>query len=464
MLSCRYVVSAFLIVFGAMLATVDIFGSSIPYTDEWDAEANWLYRLFEQGDLGFGEIAAPHFGHRLILTRLTSLGLYVLNGGWDPQLQMIVNGLLHALICAVLVGFIVQRTDGPYRTPAAVATIILFTVPFSWLSILVAFQTQFYFMLLFSILALKHLSSSRYLAGYSFAALAMLSMTPGALLLPAYIFTLIVSTLRHRYISREQLGQIAICSAVFIFFVWHLPETTADDAYHAGNLYDFFVTVFYALYWPIRLEHWVGLIIYAPFVLLLIKALRHSGVPIFLLALGGFITLQILAMGYFRGGLNIPIPNRYWEILIVGIWLNGMSLFFIMRNSLSRPVKAFAFAWMFVAIVGLSATAFESFSEGLPGRKAESLTTQSLITEYLETGNREVFAGFSIYEVSYPDTERLIDILNQPVVRDLLPGSLGGSSADNLAGVRNVLFRLHWLMILGGLCLLALPSRALRGF
>ena len=454
----------FLIVFGAMLATVDIFGSSIPYTDEWDAEADWLYRLFEQGDLGFGEIAAPHFGHRLILTRLTSLGLYVLNGGWDPQLQMIVNGLLHALICAVLAGFIVQRTDGPYRTPAVVATIILFAVPFSWLSILVAFQTQFYFMLLFSILALKRLSSSRYLAGYSFAALAMLSMTPGALLLPAFVFALTINALSHRFISRGKLWHIAICSAVFVVFVWTLPDTTADDAYQAGNLKDFFVTVFHALYWPIRLEHWVGLIVYAPFVLLLIQVFRHSGVPVFLLALGGFIALQILAMGYFRGGLNIPVPNRYWEILIVGIWLNEMSLVFIMRNSVSRPVKAFALVWAFIAIVGLSATAFESFSEGLPGRKAESLTAQSLITEYLDTGNREVFAGYSIYEVSYPDTDRLMDLLNKPVIRDLLPGSLGGSSEDNLTSARNVLFRLHWLMILGGLCLLALPSRAPRGF
>ncbi len=130
-----------------------------------------------------------------------------------------------------------------------------------------------------------------------------------------------------------------------------------------------------------------------------------------------------------------------------------------MNNSVSKPVKAFAFAWVFVVIVGLSATAFESLSEGLPGRKAESLTAQLLITEYLDTGNREVFAGHSICDISYPDTDRLINVLNQPVIRDLLPESLGGSSENNLAGARDVLFHLHCLMILGGLSLLAAPSR-----
>lgn len=450
----QYIASAFLIVFGVMLLTLKFYSIPVPFYDEWDAEASWLYRLYELGTLELADVFAPHNGHRLPLTRLTALALYILNGGWDPQLQMIINGLLHAIICSVLVSILICQNYFSNSALPFFATVILFAIPFSWLSILVAFQTQFYFMMLFSVLAIHYLSSEKYFAGYSYAALAMLSMTPGAFALPAIIAMILVDALNKRSITKTQLRHVFICSIVFLLFILALPVEPSAEAYKAQNLRGFVVTVLATVSWPFLIRDGIGILIYVPLTIFILRALFKEPVPRFLLASGFFIILQILAIGYFRGQAGAIPPNRYWEILIVGLWINGMSLAYLVNFTSSQIVKLLALVWLTIVAIGMNTIAVETFTKGLPDHKRNSLIAQTLASEYVKTGNQEVFVGRTGFEISYPNATALITILDRPITKELLPSSLGGPSKDYLAAIKATLFDLHWLVVLLGILVL----------
>lgn len=450
---------AFLVVLGAMLWTVQFYGDSVPFYDEWEAEAGWLYRLYEQGRLGLSEIFAPHNGHRIVLTRVTALFLYVVNGGWDPQLQLIVNAFLHAFICTLLIKFGALRLNDKNLILPISATVLLFAIPFSWLTILVAFQTQFYFMMLFSILSLNYFSSAKYVLGYLFATLAIFSMTSGAFVLPAFIATIMIEVVRNKSIAKEQIVHILISAVIFAVFMLTLPEETNDQAYYAQHLLGFVITILAAISWPFRVSWGIGLIIYVPFVVFIIRAVFMARVPLFLLSLGMFISLQILAMGYFRGGEGVPPANRYWEIMIVGVWLNCMCVAYLAHHSSIKFGKKAAVVWLFIAAVGMASLGYQAFATGLPARKAESLVAQNLITEYLETGRSEQFDGRTTFEASHLDTNVLLNLLDDETVRNLLPSALGIANQDRLRATKSILLSSSPLVLLLGIILLGFSFR-----
>jgi len=445
---------AFLIVLGAMLWTVQFYGVSVPFYDEWEAEAGWLYKLYEQERLGVSEMFAPHNGHRIVFTRMAALSLYVVNGGWDPQLQLIVSAFLHALICVLLIKFGTLKLKDKNLALSISATVLLFAIPFSWLSILVAFQTQFYFMILFSILSLNYFSSAEYKLGYLFTILAIFSMTSGAFILPAFIAATLIEVIRNKSITKEQIVHTLISATIFTIFILTLPEETSDQDYYAQHLLGFIVTILAAISWPFRVSWGIGIIIYAPLLVFIIRAIFIARVPVFLLSLGMFISLQILAMGYFRGGEGVPPANRYWEIMIVGIWLNCMCVTYLANHSSIKFVKKAAIAWLFVAITGMASLGYQAFANGLPTRKAESLIAQSLITEFLETGRSGQFDGRTTFEVSHLNTNVLLNLLNDETVKNLLPSTLGIPNLDRLRATKLILLSSSPFLLIIGIALL----------
>ena len=137
--------------FGIKLWLIGTYGNATPYWDQWDAEAVNLYKPFLEGTLCWTDLFAPHNEHRIFTTRLLALALLTINGIWNPLLQMVVNAALH--IVALVLGItLMTRVIGRNHLPALlVFSLILFGVPYAWENTLAGFQSQFYFVLLFSI-------------------------------------------------------------------------------------------------------------------------------------------------------------------------------------------------------------------------------------------------------------------------------------------------------------------------
>src|SRR3954469_5275124 len=89
--------------FGAKVYFVQNFGSVVPYWDQWDAEADLLYKSYLNSDLTVPRFFSSHNEHRVVMTRALALAMFELNGGWDPILQMIVNAALHVVAIVLLI-------------------------------------------------------------------------------------------------------------------------------------------------------------------------------------------------------------------------------------------------------------------------------------------------------------------------------------------------------------------------
>src|SRR5262249_36180608 len=77
-------------------------GSPTPYWDQWVGEAMGVYLPYLSHTLTLDQLVAFHAEHRLLLTRAAWLALLILNGTWDPILQMLIGAVVHVAAIAVL--------------------------------------------------------------------------------------------------------------------------------------------------------------------------------------------------------------------------------------------------------------------------------------------------------------------------------------------------------------------------
>jgi hypothetical protein len=134
---------------------VQTWGSPLPYWDQWDAEALGLYRPWLLGTFEWSQLFAPHNEHRIALTRLADLALFVWSGEWRPGDQLILNAILHTLIAmGIAVVFIRWLRPGWARAAWTGFIIFLFALPAGWQNALWGFQSQVYFANLLALAAM----------------------------------------------------------------------------------------------------------------------------------------------------------------------------------------------------------------------------------------------------------------------------------------------------------------------
>src|SRR5690242_2473567 len=85
-----------LAILGFKILLIARLGSPTPFWDQW-AEATSVYLPYLSHTLTIDHLLAFHNEHRLMLTRVMALALLMLNGTWDPILQMLVGTLVHVV-------------------------------------------------------------------------------------------------------------------------------------------------------------------------------------------------------------------------------------------------------------------------------------------------------------------------------------------------------------------------------
>src|SRR3954470_14026991 len=101
--SCRFAAigGCLLAILGSKVLLIARLGSPTPFWDQW-AEAMGVYLPYLSHTLTFEHLIAFHNEHRLLLTRATALALLILNGTWDPILQMLVGVVVHVAALGIL--------------------------------------------------------------------------------------------------------------------------------------------------------------------------------------------------------------------------------------------------------------------------------------------------------------------------------------------------------------------------
>src|SRR5262249_34206516 len=156
-------------------------GSPTPYWDQWVGEAMGVYLPYLSDRLTFDQLVAFHSEHRLLLTRAAWLALLVLNGTWDPILQMLVAAVVPVAAIAVLLNALGRILQLERLILLLGFALFFCAVPFGWDNALAGFQIQFYFLLLLSVLSLLLLSraeawSPQWLIGTLLATLGYFSV------------------------------------------------------------------------------------------------------------------------------------------------------------------------------------------------------------------------------------------------------------------------------------------------
>ena len=123
-----WLAALFLVVLGAKLWLVQLYGSPVWLWDQW-YEVRQFFKPWLEGRATFLDLFAPYNEHRILFTRLLDLGTIVLNGRLEPMLQMTVNAFIHTgyvlglayylwdflgrknggLICCLLIPFLEER-------------------------------------------------------------------------------------------------------------------------------------------------------------------------------------------------------------------------------------------------------------------------------------------------------------------------------------------------------------------
>jgi hypothetical protein len=452
-------------------------GSPTPYWDQWIGEAIGVYLPYLSHTLTFDHLVAFHTEHRLLLTRAAWLALLILNGTWDPLLQMLIGAVVHVAAIGCLLGALGRVLDLNRLILLLGFAMLFCAVPFGWDNTLAGFQLQFYFLLLLSIVSLLLLSraeawSAEWLIGTLLAVLGYFSVASGAVILPAAIAIVVVQiALRQRSGTREFAG-VALHAALAIVILHDLlayaPRMTPADM-SVRQIFSSFMT---SASWPVAARSWgivlqiiPAALVSAPILVLTAQVLRQrpniKDPRWFFVVIAAWLVLQFAALSLARAGGTIQ--SRYTDIYTVGTILNFAALL-LLTGSHAEPknqklLSCGAALWIFAVILGAGQKAAGNLIDEVSWRYAGGQRQTENVRRFLATGDyAAIDKKPDSFDIPFPSGQTLRDWLTLPALRAILPAELTG--VEQRRPLRNAILSQGPMLIPIGLALLLLAGMA----
>lgn len=425
-LSCILLASLILIVIGAKFLLIKNYGLMVPYWDQWDAEASNLYKPYLNSDLSIVSLFSPHNEHRIFLTRILSLLLLELNGGWNPLFQMIINAFLHALSICILSTLILKIIDISQRGIFLFFTALVFALPIGFENSLSGFQSQFYFIEIFSFLAIAALVRAKafgplWWLGTLWSVLAYFSLASGALTV-ASIFLVVACQifLRLRRGAKEMVAAAILLILAFTMICF-VPHIQGHDQLGAHSLRQFLGAYFRFLAFPFGNA---GVILALPMAIYGLYILRGRielnsphwaimGLILWLLA-------QATSIAYGRAAASTS--SRYLDLAIIGLPLNLGILLFALRTEFiaRRVIITVAAVWLTLTTAQLMWKTSKVILPDASLHHEYSVQQELNVKKYL-AGDQTALRGKPWQTIPYPQSDRLEMLLSDPTIRLFLP-------------------------------------------
>ena len=459
--------AAFLLVLGGHFLLIDRAGSPVPIHDQWQAEAEYVFLPSLEGTLNAHLLFHYHGEHRIVPTRLLALALFKLNHDrWDVLLQMTFNAVLAALLTAALV-LLARRF---LRPPA----LLLFATAFGALhasalfygNALWGFQSQFYFLLVFTLthlaLVLRHAPfSARWFLGLACSALACLSMGSGffsaAIVALLSLWRFLAPSYSH--LRRPSLLNTLAHLTIVLIALTTAPHFPSPSVNFAHVLHTFL----HCLAWPIRFYNPWGALLWLPFAVFLFQlALRFRRAPshrdLLLAALGLWVLAQIAAIAWARSTPAPVIAPRYYDILLLGLAANTLALARILRVSRLQLPLAAHFSLVAATLLWLGTSGWFAFHFAESHRRYDLPALASYaerqihhVRTFLATDNPAALQSEPYPKIPHPDPAYLAQLLRNPRVRAFLPAELNDLPPPLLSRVATHLRSFASPLLLAGL-------------
>jgi hypothetical protein len=439
-------------------------GSPLPFGDQWDAEAIGLYAPWLNGTLHWQALFRAHNEHRILLTRLADLALFVACGGWNPWAQLLLNAALHAATAASLAAVFWPALPPRGRAFFVGGLAVLFITTCGWQNALYGFQSGVYFADLFGVIAIAGLCGGTPLRtgwwlGLAGSALAFFSNGGGVL---GPVAACAVGLIFHGDTPRTAKtwiasGLIVGAVAVAVLFSSNVPQHVV---FHARNINQFLTVFTHCLAWP-WIDRWpFCLVMQLPVLWLIFIRRRHrerlDATERCAIALGVFAVLQAFAIAYSRGAVlpDARPLSRYQDPLLLGV---AGQLFALLRifSSHGRGARIVGLVWCGVAAGGLIGLTETNFTLHLPVKRIQDRANLAIVRDYAHTGDPSVFSRDPNFYGPHPDPGVVQHVIDDPALRAILP-------ADVLAAPDTLAAKLPWIIRLSPL-LMAVGAAFLLG-
>jgi hypothetical protein len=431
-----------LAVVGARLWLISKYGSSVPIHDQWEGEARTLFKPFLEGTLRFTDLFAAHNENRIFPSRLLALSLLCLNQQWDSLVEMIVNAGICGLIAVFVFAILTHAFSGRHRLFLLTATGLWLAVPYGQENTLWGFQSCFYFLILFSCIAIWGIGfhdsfAVKWWTGVICLGVACVSMASGffaALILLGLVGVRLVKRTASLSESAPTVLILVVLIAVSLYF---RISVAAHEVLKATSPVAFVRFLGECLSWPFCNTPFPSVAIYLPLVSLVflnlsgLQSRRSPVVAIELLGcISGWTILQAAAMAYTRAGDgSLGVPGRYTDVLALGTLCNVCALLVLVEEVRAERGRLYAFVsagtiWIGVLLFGAT-VASQRALQGTIYRQQYLKDCEQTIRSYVITKNSDHLLKST---KSFPPYPRLADFflptLSDPTIESILPATI----------------------------------------
>lgn len=434
-LSCA--AALFLIIVGSKLWLINTAGTDLPYWDQWNAEAGSLFIPYINKTLSIVDLFKPHNEHRIFFTRLLSLGLMLFNHQWDARLAMVVNAIIHSL-SAVILFWIMIRLEGPKALGLGfLAVALAFSLPFSWENTLAGFQSQFYFLFLFSLLSIALLvlhkpMSIVWFAGVITAVASIFTMASGFLSICAVFLIITLRLLKEPETWKAGIITLLGCFMIIVISLLLTVTVKGHEVFRIRSFMAFVTAMGRNLAWPNIKHPRLAVVSMLPMIMLIFHYIRSRERNLkaeeMTIGLGFWVVLQSAAIAYARGG-GISIARRYMDIMSMGMVVNAFSIVLLLtryhnRSRTGRIWPALFGIWIILCGTGLVSLTSQTLRNEIPLRKYYYNQQAAHVRAFVATDDIRHLTGKQGEEIPYPCPYYLAQILRDPIIRKLLPASV----------------------------------------
>lgn len=418
---------------------IHTFGNNTPYWDQWNAEAHELYKPWMEERLAVADMVKAHNEHRIMTTRIVHLGLFQFLGQhWSPMTQMYLNAALHTAAILAFIFFTFLALHGLLRSVFLILCALWFSIPVGWENILAGFQTQFYLLILLSVVflfvcCLDNLNFNKQVALGSLSLLLVLTLASGALAVLAGFGVLAI----RKFFFQEKIIGIPIMSILLIVgfvAIGLTPAISAHDALKSQNLLQFVSAMGKAFAWPLQPEK-VGirdtllpLLMQLPLLTAVAIAYqvreKERQALFFFFSMALWLGLQVLALAYGRGAVGLS--SRYLDILAIGVAANGAALVFLWSKAkgITRvTIGTLGICWLAGLVYGMNKR-LPHLQMELTEKADASRLQEHNVRRYLLTGDSAWLHNAGFHEIPFPSAEALQQFLDDETIRSFLPREL----------------------------------------
>ena len=423
----------FVFVLAVRILYVNRYGVAMPFWDQWDAEGDRLLKPLLEGTLRWTDLFSAHNEHRILPTRIVTLLCYSVAGEWNNLVEARASAFVYAFVPALLLWIGLRRDVGRgfwlLYVPAIVCLAIL---PFAWENVLVGFQSQFYFLIVFAILA-THIAATHHENALwvgvvvVLAGLSTLTMASGLVTALSVAGTYLLACLLRP--GRRWPAITGACFLLVLAFLAYktLPQIPAHGTLRAQSLSDFGDALNHVLGWPVIGYHWAAPLLWTPGLLAAgwwLYKRSASAVDVAMLGLYGWSLAQAAAIAYGRGHGLLELTPRYSELLVPGLVANAWCCLRV-ANQAGRdwrkavPVATCVLAFAATFFIGHALRIEKDLTE-LRGRSVALHIQETNAQRYLASGDPKAL-DVPFFQLPYPSKSRLKWLLDVATLRGILP-------------------------------------------